>query len=506
VSDFLPEEQKFLDEAATRLYTARRTFTDRDALEYAWQAGCEDLTLEYDERFVKAQSRHGQYDPHYRLQEQTLANGRLLNDLLDGNWDGLYLDARLETLDAGEGGHHIFYPHDPRLRQDRQGRWVANIERNISLEPEYKNELDALASALLAMWPANGAQPWSIQEITAALKQLGWMRAEMPNVMLVVRSWLLDSTCIARVGQDFWLPVEQLPAQITHTRRQVQPVWSSEQIAADSVDTGSVARLTQNDIPADTESLDDILLSGEATSGRASWTVPLRTSNLLEGFLSIPSKARNAYPPATPGENSQIVFDAMWTKNGEHFWLWFDRLQHRFYGPGLAEKIAYEDPGDILHITWEPDIIILSATGLKNEQVQREETRLIDVEVLKELRADLGESYHRSIQNILLASPEGLSWQEIHTALLQRQQHEVHRGTVLALLYLGGFIHHDKRWFAAPDSVIGQRSLRSALIQMPMPQAEVSEEQPGNTHDSIRMRVQAIKQRLEEISHLLCSD
>lgn len=244
-------------------------------------------------------------------------------------------------------------------------------------------------------------------------------------------------------------------------------------------------------------------INGEATSsGGASWTVPLLTVHLLEGFLPIPAKARNAHPPAAPGENVRSVFDAMWTSEGEHFWLWFDRLQHRFYGPGLAEKIAYEDPGDIVHITWEPDMVIIKATGLKNERIQREEKRLVDAEALKELRGDLGESYHRSMQNILLAAPDGLSWQEIHTALSQSQQHEVHRGTVLALLHQGGFLQRDKRWFAAPDGTAAQRALRTALSQIPLPQAEAPGEKPPLSNAAIRLRVQTIKQRLEEIGQL----
>lgn len=505
MSGFLPEEQHFLDEAVARLCTARRTFTDRDALEAAWQAGCQDLTLEYDERFAKAQSRRGQYDPHYRLQAQILANNRLVNDLLDGSWDGLYLDARLETLDATEGGHHIFYPHDPRLRQNRQGRWEPAVERNISLEPEDKAALDALTPALLAAWPADGAQPWTIQEITAVLKQLGWARAEVPNVMLIIRAWLLSSTRITRVGQDFWLPAEHLPTQVTRTRLQVAPVRSEDPVEVEVAGTGNAAPSisTRQTLPIDEESTDEVWLSGEATSsGGASWTVPLRTIHLLEGFLPIPAKARNAYPPAAPGENMCSVFDAMWTSEGEHFWLWFDRLQHRFYGPGLAEKIAYEDPGDIVHITWEPDMVIIKATGLKNERIQREEKRLVDAEALKELRGDLGESYHRSMQNILLTAPDGLSWQEIHTALSQRQQHEVHRGTVLALLHQGGFLQRAKRWFAAPDGTAAQRALRTALSQIPLPQAEAPGEKPPLSNAAIRLRVQTIKQRLEEIGHL----
>lgn len=505
MSGFLPEEQQFLDEAVTRLRATRRTFTDRDALDDAWQAGCEDLTLDYDERFVKAQARHGQYDPHYRLQEHILANNRLVNDLLDGSWDGLYLDARLETLDAGEGGHHIFYPHDPRLRQNRQGRWEATIERNIVLDPQEQAELDALAPALLDAWSAAGTQPWTIQEIITVLKQLDWTRAGQLNAMLIIRAWLLGLSSIARVGQDLWLPVERLPAQVTHTRLQVAPIRSPELPADGTENTGDALPIpsAQPTLPPESKNVDEVWLSGEATDrGGASWTVPLRTINLLEGFVPIPLRARNAYPPAAPGEDLRSVFDAMWTREGEHFWLWLDRQHHRFYGPALAEKIAYEDPGDVLHITWKPDIVVVQATGLQNEQIRREETRLIDVEALKELRADAGESYHRSIQNILLAAPQGLAWREIHLALSLRQQHEVHRGTVLAVLHQGGFIQRDKRWFAAPEDSVARHALRAILNQTPLPQGEAADEKPGS-NVAIRARAQNIKQRLEEISHFL---
>jgi hypothetical protein len=506
VSGFLPEEQKFLDEAVARLRVTRRTFTDRDALDTAWQAGCEDLTLDYDQRFVKAQARHGQYDPHYRLQEHILANNRLLNDLLDGSWDGLYLDARLETLDASEGSQHIFYPHDPRLRQNRQGRWEATVERTITLGAQEQAELDALAPALLAAWSAAGAQPWTIQEITAALKQPGWTRAGMPNAMLVMRAWLLGSPLIARVGQDFWLPTADLPAPVTRTRLQVAPVRVQEQTGGISEQTDNAAQISSahHPLPPDKANPDEVWLTGEALGrGGANWTVSLRTVHLLEGFLPIPPRARNAYPPVVPGEDLQSVFDAMWTREGEHFWLWLDRQHHRFYGPALAEKIAYEDPGDVLHITWGAESIVVQSTGLQNEQVKREEARLIDVEALKELRANLGESYQRGIQNILLASPEGLPWQEIHIALSQRQQHEVHRGTILALLQHGGFIQRDKRWFAAPDGPAAQRALRTTLRQAHLPQSEAAHEKPSNATITIRSRAQVIKQRLEEISQLL---
>jgi hypothetical protein len=42
---------------------------------------------------------------------------------------------------------------------------------------------------------------------------------------------------------------------------------------------------------------------------------------------------------------------------------------------------------------------------------------------------------------------------------------DVHRGTVRTLLYAGGFVQRDGRWFAAPQSEIGARKLRAALVE-----------------------------------------
>ncbi len=507
MSGFLPEEQKFLDEAAARLHSSRRTFTDRHALEAAWQANCEDLTLEYDQpRFVKAQSRHGPYDPHYRLQTQTLANGRIFNDVLDGSWDGYNLDARLATLDTEDGGHHIIYPHDSRLRQNRQGRWEATVERNMPLEPTHQQELDALAPALLAAWHESGALPRSIQEILIALKQLGWIRAEMTNAMLVVRAWLLNTAHMLRVGRDLWLPAGHLPDQVTRTRLQVVPMRGDAQASTDLSSSAQGAPARSPGYPPASLEGADMVLGGEATHMRASWSTTLRTINLLEGFLAIPSTARAAYPLVSPGESTQTVLAAMWTEGGQHFWLWLDRQHHRFYGPGLTEHIGFKDPGDILRITWEPDIVTIRATGVNDDLVRREETRLIDVEALKDLRSYIGESYRHSMQQILTAAPAGLTWHEVADALSQRQQHTVHRGTVLALLSHGGFVHRDTRWFAAPDSQVSAHLLHAALVETPLVPEKREAGEAGQAQTSgkeSRIRVHAVQQRLDEIYKML---
>src|SRR5262249_29997155 len=89
-------------------------------------------------------------------------------------------------------------------------------------------------------------------------------------------------------------------------------------------------------------------------------------------------------------------------------------------------------------------------------------------------------------------------------ALRERQGHDVHRGTTRTLLYAGGFAQRDGRWFAAPQSEVGARKLRSALVETLV--AEEVDEEAGeeSTEGERRLkRVRAIRGRLEELVNML---
>ena len=118
MSELTPEEQALLDAAYERLKNTRRTFTERDALVEARREGYA-LRLSFDPRFAKAEGRQGSIFPHWRLTEQTLANTHLLNELKAGSWDGRDLDEKLLALDQEDQLYYTFYPHDPRMFQNR---------------------------------------------------------------------------------------------------------------------------------------------------------------------------------------------------------------------------------------------------------------------------------------------------------------------------------------------------------------------------------------------------
>ena len=504
MNDLFDEVSLLVDAAVERLQPWRYTFTEREALGWVWEAGYE-ISIQSDARFVLAQEGDGKHPRHWRLDSHTLANNRLLNDLLAGSWDGRDLEGKLAALDTEDQRHHVYCPIDPRLELNKQGVLEpAERERNVTLTRATKEELEVLGQLLLAYWQESGADPWTVRTITEALKELGWHDAEKHNAWLSVRAWLLGWPQVKRVGQDYWVPTDQLPQETQRTRLQVLPVRTpeAEDITTKEETSAKDAVPTSRRIAAAGVDESRVVLSGEATAPRAAWSERLRTINLLEGFLHVPASARGVYPTPALGEGDTVVLSGMWFEDGSRCWLWLDRAKHRLYGPDIAEKLEWLEAGDILRIEWTPDVVVLRITG-HDEELQIEESRLVDLEELAALRGGLGESYRRSLQTILMGAPEGLTFAETVRAMRERQDHAVHRGTIRALLYNGGFLRKERRWFAAPDNASGVRQLRAAMVEMLVARDEDAQEQPLSPAEHARTRVKAIRTRLSSIIEIL---
>jgi hypothetical protein len=499
VSELSPNEKAFLDEAYERLRTTRLTFTEKEALHAARLEGYE-LKLSFDERFAMAEPRQGSIPPHWRLAEQTLANTRLLNELKAGIWDGQQLNEKLLELDLEDHLHYMFYAHDPRMFQNRQGAWEATGERQITLPPGLKEDLDTFTKRLHARWSA----PLTVGQVLALLEELGWEHDNIASIHRCLRAWLLTTDQFRRVGVDYWIPIERLPLEVQRTRLQVPPIRTSAGIAEQSVSTGKHLIALSAEEQNKKQPREQIIFKGTATRTQATWTATLYSIHLLAGFIPIPKAIRGIYPAPTPGEENIVVLKGLWYEDATDLWIWLDRTHHRFYGPDLLGKMGWLLAGTRLQIDWNAEQIVLREAGIDAE-VQQAETRLVDMEELKKLRGGLGESYRQVIQAILMAAPDGLTFQELTSAVNQRQSHEVARGTIRSILSGGGFIQRERRWFAVPDTTKGARQLREALLETLVPQAEESEgkQEHLSYHKYVRTRVQAIHQRLQEITRVL---
>jgi hypothetical protein len=499
MTELSPEEKTFLDEAYALLKTSRRTLTEKEALHNALREGYE-LKLSFDERFARAEGRQGTILPHWRLAEQTLANTRLLNDLKSGLWDGQNLDEKLRTLDQEDQLHYTFYPHDPRLFQNRQGTWEATGERPITLPLGLKEDLDAFKKNLLARWSTQPT-PLTTGQILTHLEDLDWTPDNLTSVHRYIRAWLLATEQFRRVGPDYWLPIAYLPPEIQHTRLQVPPIRTSAQAAAQNPLAENTADTPGNN-PKGQYQREHIFFKGTVTRSQMSWVTTLYSSQQLEGFISIPKAVRGIYPPTTPGEESTSVLKGLWYEDAADLWLWLDRTHHRLYGPDLLDKIGWLAAGSKLRIEWSTDQIVLREAGL-DPAVQQEETRLLDLEELKQLRGGIGESYRQSIQSLLLTTPDGLTFKEIVLTLSQQQNHAVSRRTIRSILYSGGFLQQEQRWFAAPNSQASAKALQTALLETLVDHEEESDQTVLSHNDYLRTRVKAIRQRLQEITTLL---
>ena len=505
------ELAQLLDEAVVRLATYRETFTDEEALFSLWERDY-DISPQSDPqgRFVLVYEADSKHPRQWRLSTQALANNRLLDALRSGAWNGRDLDTELARLDAEDHSHYIFCPYDPRFTNHPDGTWeAADSEYNILLPRETKAVLDTLGPKLLEQWHNEGAGPLTVHQVTERLGNLGWPEAHARNGWQLVRTWLLGWPEVARVGQDYWIPTDSVPEGPEHTRLQVLPVVSvSPRAGSADAETspisgpGSPERET-----APTIDNSPIPQGRAIMANQVSWTYPLRTIHLLEGFLPVPAAARSAYPPRGVGEGDREVLRGLWYDDDERLWLWLDRNQDRLYGPDLAHKLEWLEAGDLLRVVWTPNLVVLRMAGHDNE-LQREETRLVDPQALKALRGGLGETYRQSLQAILSEKAEGLTFAQVVHALRERQGHDVPRNTVRALLYAGGFVQRGGRWFAAPQSELGARKLRSALAETLMPVQEIEQTQTVNAGPSadaerLKRRVQAIRARLAELVNML---
>src|SRR5436853_3995850 len=120
MSEVIDEIAPLLDEIVRRWQSSRRTFTEKEALQPVWEAGYE-IPIHSDKRFILVHEGDGKHPSHWRLTGQTVANTRLLNELLSGTWDGRNVDEKLAMLDKEDQRHYVFYPLDARLTLTRQG-------------------------------------------------------------------------------------------------------------------------------------------------------------------------------------------------------------------------------------------------------------------------------------------------------------------------------------------------------------------------------------------------
>src|SRR5258708_15730220 len=163
--------------------------------------------------------------------------------------------------------------------QNRQSAWEATGERQITLPLGVQEEMDAFKDRLYTHWTELHT-PLTVGQILAIREQLGWKHDDIASVHRCVRAWLLTTSAFRRVGLDYWIPSEQLPPEVQHTRLQVPSARGSIGATDQSIPGGE--NLASDEKQNRKTYREEIIFRGTATKTQVVWTVTLLSIHQIE--------------------------------------------------------------------------------------------------------------------------------------------------------------------------------------------------------------------------------
>jgi hypothetical protein len=417
------QEIPLLDAVIKRWSTSRYTFTEEEALGTIWASG-EDIRLREDTRFWEIEGTN-----HFQLAEHKLANELLADRLWQGVWDGTDLESELEKLDTTQpASFHVFCKADPRFVKTQTQLRLTASPVIVFAEP-VQSELNRIAGDLLKYHlehnlPLNTRQ--LIEIVLRINSEIGVAEDDVDQMV----SWLYTRSEWSEIGRGLWFPTELIPPAEPPQRIRVfsvgcngQHTFVNETFIDEETksEAKTVSGTTYKDPPVERH-----------PDSSVSWIHVLRTVHLLRSYVPVPTGARFRYPRFV-GRSGPLAINTLFHDLGREGFLWLDRDHNRFFGEFLEEMVQWEEAGRKLLINWKPDGVVIRL-GEVDCEVQSEELRHLDPEVLRELRLGKGESYRQSLVEILKEIQSGLSFRDLYERLALRQNHKASRGSIRAVL------------------------------------------------------------------------
>jgi len=495
----------------------RFTFTEHEVLKLLWQEG-EDIRLREDSRFREVTLSEQAAETQWRLAVHTVADQHLYDLLLDELWDGQDLFHCLENFDkdSDDSAFHIFTLSDERflLSQTENGQYHLTLKETkapVELTIEQRSLLGKLASQLLDHFPQEERKPWTTSSLLEELRRLSHPHIALQEVLpTALESWLLHQEEWVRVGVDNWLPKSKLPPTAIRHRYAVPPVFSS----ADNIVVSAALPdlVSEKDLTRDSSQIVEEpreVKEPESLNKGVSWQVILRTFHINEGSLPVPKRARSFYPHARRLSNT-IALPGLWFTDASDITVWLNRAKHQLFGPDLQDQLAFLEAGTVLEVRWTMFGIRFYTAGLDPE-VAEEETRLVDLSCLSQLRSSALESYRASLRAILSEQNKALSFQEVYEALCERQQHKPNRATIRTILSSSPefvFVKAGRKWILNPvlSSEVGAKFLRRSVIVARQSKEESSTDQQEPTPVSLSQMIAKNRQDIATLRTMYLSD
>jgi len=452
----LPELDSWVEEYIQN--KRRFTFTEEDVLKPIWHEG-EDIRLCEDSRFRQVILSHRVVVTQWQLAIHTVANQDLYELLLDGLWDGRDLYRCLESLDrnAEDSSFHIYCLNDERflLSKDENGLYCLALSADIAtveLTTEQRRVIDQLAVQLLTLSPSNSRKPWTTNSILEELRRCSHSSRMLDEVVpAALESWLLRQEEWVRVGIDSWLPKSKLPPVRAKHRYAVKPLFSSSEGIAMNLPELINEKVLKRDATEVTEESIEFK-ERQLLKSSVDWRVTLRTFHINEGTIPVPKQARSFYPHARKLA-ATIALPGLWFNDGNDMTVWLDRAKHQLFGPDLQDQFAFLEAGEMLEIEWTAAGFVFRTLGV-DPKVAEEESRLIDLTRLSQLRSTTLESYRVSLRAILSRQSQALSFQAIYEELCKRQKHKPNRATIRTILSSSPefvFVKPENKWALNPE-------------------------------------------------------
>ncbi len=411
---------KFLDKIVNKFSKSRYTFTEQEALKEIWNSG-EDVRLREDPRFWEIYGLN-----HFHLSNQCLANELLIDRLWKGLWNGQDLEEELNRLDSSNK-FYVFCPADARFSQNDKALMLT-ARPIIKVPTELQQEINIALDKFLQLYQEQ-AKPLTTHQINEKLVYTNEKFSEKDNIVDILESCLYQSSDWSEIARSLWLPTKRIPKLNLPKHFRVWQVNNNTGFKA-------IELIENNNEPSISDSnaieFPDPPIEKHLDTS-ISWVQVLRTIHIYNKYLPVPAQAQFRYPKFVGHKSNVIAIKSVFFDSGEEDFLWLDIEQNRFFGEFLTTILEWETSGRKLHLSWSTDAIVIKL-GEIDKQVQQEEARHIDPESLQDLRLKQGESYRKTLSEILCNSPNGLDFRSLYEKLSQQQNHYPNRNTIRIIL------------------------------------------------------------------------
>lgn len=377
------------------------------------------IDLDNDPRFTAIGANH------YALSEWHLLNDEAYELL--AREPGRYLTEQeiirqLVSLNQFMKESVVFAPKaDPRFRKGPRGTWglalwlppvqkkgkrtdsSLGLPTPVEVTPEQRDLVRSRGAAIEVFVRSSpeAVRPRQIVEIILGV-QVG--SVEYAPLLRAVERYLGEHGEYLKVGPDQWRLKEQVPSE----------VWKSVQAVSTPRIRGSVVDELEEEAEEPRSGSHGKSRDQNDRTRAKSWRVILTFAHWRAGSLRVPASKALIFTTASQdvAEFQLLIAGSL----SNRYPVWLNAKTRTFYGFRVIYDLLGMLPGSVFYLTpstHRMDQLILDFSGEVDGRIQREQSRLMDVDALNRRANQVGRSFREILIDVLRDNPEGLSFWEV---------------------------------------------------------------------------------------------